>query len=237
MESRIGCSETDDRPLQSALNGTLNPGASGLKAFTSMGYGLAGIVVKDGGGKTGDVALLLADLCGNCGFEAEREVVKPLGRSMQQCGHSSFGSADGQSRQPLSRLEQLKAGGAVEAADEILDPLGNLVLGCGNQFGGGGRGGCAQVGDKIGDGEIGFMTDGGNDRQARSGNCARHTLAVEGGQVLERSAAAGQDDDIDSTGMNVPRVNESLSIELGNGGFDFGWRGIALNGDRKDKDV
>lgn len=79
MESRIGCSETDDGPLQSALNGTLNPGASGLKAFTRMGYGLAGIVVKDGGGKTGDVALLLADLCGHRRFETEREVVKPLG--------------------------------------------------------------------------------------------------------------------------------------------------------------
>ena len=41
--------------------------------------------------------------------------------------------------------------------------LGDLVLGFGNQLGGGGRRGSAQVGDEVGDGEVGLVADGGND--------------------------------------------------------------------------
>ena len=156
-----------------------------------MGDGLAWIMVEDGGGESGDMALMLPELCCQRGFETERQIVKPLGRAVQQRGDARLRTGDGQTREPLARLQKLKAGRAVQAVNQVCDTLRDLVLGLGNQLGGGRGGGSAQVGGKIGNGEICFVTDGGNHGQARSGYGASHALAVECGQVFQRSAAAG----------------------------------------------
>ncbi len=58
-------------------------------------------------------------------------------------------------------------------------------------------------------------------------NRAGDALAVECGQVFERSAAAGEDDEVDEIG----------SVEIGKRGFDFGGRGFALHGDGAEQNV
>ena len=43
--------------------------------------------------------------------------------------------------------------------------LGDFVLGLGDELGGGRGSGSAEVGGEVGDGEVGFVADGGDDRQ------------------------------------------------------------------------
>ena len=52
------------------------------------------------------------------------------------------------------------------------------------------RRGRAHVRHKIRDGEINFMSDGGNDRNGRFKNRPRHDFLVERPQILQRPAAA-----------------------------------------------
>ena len=138
-------------------------------------------------------------------FQAEAEVVQPLGQPVQQRGHAAFGAAHGQAGEALAGLQQLEARGAVQAVRLLGQVLGNLVLRLGDQLGGGRGRGRAQVGDKIGDGEVGFVTYGGDHGKAARCNGAGHALAVEGGQVLQRSAAAGEHNHVhQADGVRVP---------------------------------
>ena len=74
--------------------------------------------------------------------------------------------------------------------------LGNLVLRLGDHFGGGRGRRSTEIGYKVGDGEVGFMTYRGNDGKAARCDRASNALAVEGRQVFERSTAARQYDDV-----------------------------------------
>ena len=65
------------------------------------------------------------------------------------------------------------------------------------QLGGGGRGRRAQVGDEVGDREVGLVPDGGDHRHAAGDDGARHRLLVEGPEILQRATAARDDDDVD----------------------------------------
>ena len=56
----------------------------------------------------------------------------------------------------------------------------------------GGRGsGGAEVGYEIGNGDVGFVADGGDDRDGRGGDGAGDGFFVEGPKIFERAAAAG----------------------------------------------
>ena len=55
-----------------------------------------------------------------------------------------------------------------------------------------------QVGHEIGDGEIDLVPNRRNDRHCHVSNCARHYLFIELPQILHASAAASEDDEIDS---------------------------------------
>ncbi len=127
----------------------------------------------------------------------------------------------GRRASPLLGLEQLEARGTFKAMLLASQELGNLVLCLGNQLSGGRRRGSAQVGHKVGDGEVGFMADRGYDGQAARSNGAGHALAVEGGQIFERSAPSGQDDGVD----------EAAGIQFGQCGFNLCWGLVALHGD------
>ncbi|MCW0466403.1 hypothetical protein NB705_003476 [Xanthomonas sacchari] len=62
------------------------------------------------------------------------------------------------------------------------------------QFGGDRRGGRAQVGGEIGQGHVGLVADGRHHRGDCRGDGACQVFVVERPQVLERTAAAGQQD-------------------------------------------
>src|SRR5207253_2626871 len=92
-----------------------------------------------------------------------------------------------------------------------------------NQFGGGGRRGSADIGNKIGDSEIGFVADAGDDRDFGSEDGARDDFFVEGPQIFHGAAAAREDEHVD----------EFPSIEKLQGLNDFFGRAFALHAHRK----
>ena len=96
---------------------------------------------------------------------------------MQKRGDARLGAADGQAGEALAGLQELEAGGALEAVGVGGEMLGDLVLGLGDELGGGGGSGGAEVGGEVGDGEVGFMADGGDDGKAARCNRAGYALA------------------------------------------------------------
>src|SRR3984957_13666630 len=102
-----------------------------------------------------------------------------------------------------------------------------FVAGADHDFGGGRGRRRAQVGDKIGDGEIGFMADAGDDGNYGFGNRAGHRLFVESPQIFEGTSAAGQNQHVD--GFDA--------VEIPQGLHDFHRRARALNLDREQADL
>ena len=60
-------------------------------------------------------------------------------------------------------LQELESGGAVQTMRLLGDVLCDFVLGLGDKLGGGGRRRRAKVGDEVGNGEVGFVANGGDD--------------------------------------------------------------------------
>ena len=63
---------------------------------------------------------------------------------------------------------------------------------------------CPHVGDEVGNREIDFVSDAAHHRHAAVDNCARHDFFVEGPQVLERSAAARDDEHVALSPLLTP---------------------------------
>ena len=125
-----------------------------------MGQALPWIVPQHRRGQFRNAILAQAQLRGEHNIQALGRVVEPLSQTMQKRGHARLGAAHRQSRQPLPRLQQLKARGALQAMRLRGQMLGNLVLRLGNQLGCGGGRGRAQVGGKVRDREVGLMPYG-----------------------------------------------------------------------------
>ena len=94
--------------------------------------------------------------------------VEALFEPMQTCGDALLGIGDWRAGQALPGLQELEACCADEPVTERGDLFLDLVLGFGDQLGRSGRGGGAQVGGKVGDGEVGFVADGRDYGQFRS---------------------------------------------------------------------
>src|SRR6185312_6163616 len=97
----------------------------------------------------------------------------------------------------------MKAAGAQDTGGQRLDALINAVLRGSDEFGGGGRCGSAKIGYKVGDGEVRLVPDCGDDGNLGCGDGAGEELVIEAGEVFDRAAAAGEDNDIDQRGIFV----------------------------------
>ena len=127
-------------------------------------------------------------------------------------------------------LGQMDAGIALEAPEHGTQAVGRLrAVRAENFRRGTGRGG-AHVGGEVRSGNIGFMADRRDDRHAAGGNGAGEDLFVEFPQVLEASAAAGDDDDI-HRGKTAILGRGETSDRLGN----FGCRPPSLHADGSDE--
>ncbi len=73
-----------------------------------------------------------------------------------------------------------------------------LVLGRDDDLGGRRRRRRPQIGDEIGDRDVGFVADRRDDRHRRQRDRARDDLLVERPEILDRAAAAADDDDVDA---------------------------------------
>jgi hypothetical protein len=90
------------------------------------------------------------------------------------------------------------AGAQGEACGQPGNALEQLGAFGTDQFGGGGRCGCAPVGDEVRDGEVGFVADASDDRNRACAYRPRHDFFVESPQVLDAATAAHQQHDIAS---------------------------------------
>ncbi len=115
----------------------------------------------------------------------------------------------------------------LKAIHDFLPHAGNPVFqegGVGDDpLGSARRGGGAQVRTEVGDREIDFMSDAGDDRHARAGDGPGHNLFVEGPEIFYRPAAATEDDEID----------QLLPVGEIEGGGDFLPGTLALDPDRQ----
>ena len=186
-----------------------------------MSQALAWVVTENCGGQRGDSILAEAELLLDRCVEPLKRVIEPLAETIEHCSHARFDAADGQVCEPLTGLQKLEARGAFQAVRLRGQMFGDLVLRLGDEFGCSGRCGRAQVGDKVGDGEVGFVSNRRNNRKAARCNGACNLLAVEGGQIFKRSAAAREHNEVD----------RPVRVQLGEGGFNFCGRGFALHGD------
>jgi len=128
-------------------------------------------------------------------------------------------------------LEELETGGAIKTVRLLGEVLGDFVLRLGDELGGGGRGRSAEVGGEVGDGEVGFVADGGDDGEFAGGNRTGDALAVEGSEIFKRTAAAGEDDKVDQGRAVEGGVVEVGIVQEIDGGFDFGRGLLALDRD------
>ncbi len=98
-------------------------------------------------------------------------------------------------------------------------------------FGGAGRRWRAQIGGVVDQRPVGFVADGGNQRnEARRGG-ADDDLLVEAPEVFERAAAARDDEDVRAP----QRPFQWKRAEAGDGGGDLCRRSFALNPHRPDQ--
>src|SRR6266568_5243656 len=79
-----------------------------------------------------------------------------------------------------------------ESAAEVGNVFVEFATRLNDELGSGGRRGGADVGDKIGNGEIGFVPDAGDNGNLGVGDGACDDLFVEGPQIFERAAAADE---------------------------------------------
>ena len=78
-------------------------------------------------------------------------------------------------------------------------------------LGGGRRSWGPHVGDPIGDGEVGLMADGGNDRDARFEDRFRDDLLIEGPEILDAPSAPPHDQDIGEVYMLKSAIAWAIS--------------------------
>jgi len=155
----------------------------------------------------GEAAVASAPL----GFHAEGEVVDALLLAAKLVALTDQDGVDTNVGEGIGGQHQPIAGGTQKALIDGVDAVGNVVKSRGDEFrrGRGRRG--AEVGDEIGNSEVGFVANGGDDGDLRIENGLGEEFRVEGREVFEGSAAAGDDDDIDLTG----------AVEIRNAGGDF----------------
>ena len=137
------------------------------------------------------------------GAHALAQAVLLLVDALQAAAHAAMQHAGGAldallAQTPLQhgqavaqRLRRLGARGG-DAVQQIL-ARGHHQLGRGR-----GRG-RAQIGDEIGDGDVGLVAHRRNHRHGAGRNGPRHGFFVEGPQVFERAAAAPHDDHVRPT--------------------------------------
>jgi len=152
-------------------------------------------------------------------FHAEGEVVNALLAAAELIAFADEDGFDAHAGQSSGRLHQAIAGGTLEALIEVVDAIGDVVKRGGHQLGSSGGRRRTQVGDKIGDGEVSLVADGGDDGKLGSGDGFGKKFGVEGCEVFERAAAASDDD----------KVGVAGAIEICNAGGDFGCSGFSLD--------
>ena len=81
--------------------------------------------------------------------------------------------------QGLGAVVQLPAKCIDQVIGMLTDGCEPVFPWCGRQFRSGGRGGCAHIGDEVGDRDIGLVTNTRNHGHCAVGDRASHALVIE----------------------------------------------------------
>ena len=121
-------------------------------------------------------------------MSSARAVTMPAGAASTGRVRSAASRSDSRATSASTRAAQLarRPDPGEFLRDVRDDPLGR-IRGCGRP----------QVRHVVEQGPVGLMADGADNRRGRSGTARIKFLAAEGQQVLQRPAAAGNDDDVD----------------------------------------
>ena len=123
----------------------------------------AHIVMADcGGERFKATALALDDGALGVGHAID-QIVEPLLAAVDQVHHAGESLVLGKFREILTGHQELIANTFCQPAMQAFQLLVNFLARADHQFGCGGRCGRTQVGDKIDDGEIRLVSDGGDD--------------------------------------------------------------------------
>ena len=183
---------------------------------------------------------------------APRRVRKPYGgaRVGEQRGADAAGEVveppPGQPEQVLGARQVTRRGTEVaagrllaprhrggEPAAALVDAAEEIGAHRDGDLRGRGRRGRAAVGGEIDQRRVGLVPDAGDQRDRRCRRRADHDLLVEGPEVLEGAAAAGDDDHVRPRHRPAARQR----VEAGDRSRDFGGRGLALHPHRPDDDA
>ena len=152
-------------------------------------------------------------------LEPPAEVVEPALPLAQRPGRVGQDAAAREIVQALAPAPHPLADPAVQPLAEAAEVRHQLGLLADDQLGGGrGRRG-PEVGHEVGDRHVGLVADGGDHRDLRGGDRAGHRLLVEGPEVLERAAAAGEHE----------HVEAAQAVEVGQRLDDVGRRAVPLH--------
>ena len=207
--------------------GACDPGLQRREALACDGDARHHVLTQETDGEPLEFVGEAAMAHGPLRFHAEGEIVDALLAAAELIAFAHEDGFDANARQTAGCQHEAVAGGALEALVEGLNAIGDVVERRGDQLGSsGGRGG-AQVGDEVGNGEVGLVADGRDDGELGSGDGFGEEFGIEGGKVFERAAAAGDDDE----------VGVASAIEIGNAGGDFGGSSFSLNKRGIDEDV
>ena len=86
--------------------------------------------------------------------------------------------------------------GRAQPIAEPVDPRHEVVLGRHDDLGGSRRRRRAEIRHEVGDRDVRLVADGRNDRDGAERNRARDDLFVERPEILDRTAASRDDDDV-----------------------------------------
>jgi hypothetical protein len=101
----------------------------------------------------------------------------------------------------------MEADGATDAVVELVDAFFNAMLGGGDDLGGGGGRWSAEVGYKVGYGEVGLVADSGDGGDPGSGNDAGEGFVVEAGEVFHGASAACDEDEVSEGRFAVEKAD------------------------------
>src|SRR6266700_2121432 len=151
--------------------------------------------------------------------EARSHLIGALTLLAEKIERAAEARARGKLVDAARQFQQAVTDQAGEGFAEFGDMFIEFTAGLDNKLGGRGRSGGADIGDEIGDGEIGFVADAGDDGNFGGGDGARHEFFVEGPQIFHGAATAREDEN----------VHESLLIEKFQGFDDFFGGAFALD--------
>src|SRR6185437_13450728 len=212
---------------QMCAEGTDHSFSSRIKLAAGDSQGAAKIKMAHAGCGNIEPAMRVVQQRTIGGSQSMGQIIQTLRALHHQIANAGKSAVLGKFLKLVARDEYAVARGAVKALMQMRQVLGKAMLGFNHQLCRGRRRRRAQVGNKVGNAEIGFMANGGDDRNCRCSNRSGKPFIVERGQVFY-GAATTRDDN---------HINVLSAVKIPDTGSDLRRSSLALYLRRIDQDA